>query len=127
MSILVIDVGTSSVRAGALVAIAICLPIAIVANVLIDDDESGATTVFFVAVLAGFAVGGWVAAKRSVDTPYSSAGISGLVAFAAIEVVAIVSLALRDEPIEIVVIVANAFFAYGAAMLGAALVARRRA
>ena len=115
-----------AVRAGALVAIAICLPIAIVANVLIDDDESGATTVFFVAVLAGFAVGGWVAAKRAVETPYSSAGISGLVAFAAIEAVAIVSLALRDEPIEIVVIVANAFFAYGAAMLGAAIVARGR-
>ena len=116
-----------AVRAGALVAIAICLPIAIVANVLIDDDESGATTVFFVAVLAGFAVGGWVAARRAVETPYSSAGISGLAAFAAIEAVAIVSLALRDEPIEVVVIVANAFFAYGAAMLGAAIVARRRA
>lgn len=116
-----------AVRAGALVAIAICLPIAIVANVLIDDDESAATTVFFVAVLAGFAVGGWVAASRAVETPYSSAGISGLVAFAAIEAVAIVSLALRSEPIEVVVIVANAFFAYGAAMLGAAIVARRRA
>ena len=115
-----------AVRAGALVAIAICLPIAIVANVLIEDDESGATTVFFVAVLAGFAVGGWVAARRAVETPYSSAGVSGLVAFAAIEAVTIVSLALRDEPIEVVVIVANAFFAYGAAMLGAAIVARGR-
>ena len=115
-----------AVRAGALAAIAICLPIAVVANVLIDDDQSGATTVFFIAVLAGFAVGGWVAAKRAVETPYSSAGISGLVAFAAIEAVAIVSLALRDEPIEVVVIVANAFFAYGAAMLGAALVVRSR-
>ena len=116
-----------AVRAGALVAIAICLPLAILANVLIDDEESAATTVFFVAVLAGFAVGGWVAAKRSVDAPYSSAGISGLVAFAAIEAVTIVSLALRDEEINIVVIVANAFFAYGAAMLGAAVVSRSRA
>ncbi len=116
-----------AVRAGATAAVAICLPMAIIANVLIDDEESGATTLFFVAVLAGFAVGGWVAAKRSIDTPYSSAGISGLVAFAVIEVVAIVSLALRDEPIEIVVIVANAFFAYGAAMLGAVIVSRSRA
>ena len=116
-----------AIRAGALVAIAVCLPIAILANVLIDDDESALTTVFFVAVLAGFAVGGWVAAKRSVDAPYSSAGMSGLVAFAAIEVVTVVSLALRDEPINVVVIVANAFFAYGAAMLGAAIVARGRA
>lgn len=114
-----------AVRAGAMAAIAICLPIAIVANVVVDDDESGATTVFFVAVLAGFAIGGWIAAKRAVEMPYSSAGISGLVAFAAIQVVAIVSRALRNEPIEVVVIVANAFFAYGAAMLGAAIVARR--
>ena len=69
-----------AVRAGALTAIAVCLPIAILANVLIDDDESALTTVFFVAVLAGFAVGGWVAAKRSTESPYSSAGVSGLVA-----------------------------------------------
>lgn len=116
-----------AIRAGALTAIAICLPMAIVANVLIDDEESAATTVFFVAVLAGFAIGGWVAAKRSIDTPYSSAGVSGLVAFAAIEAVTVVSLALRDETINVVVIVANAFFAYGAAMLGAAIVSRRRA
>lgn len=116
-----------AIRAGALTAIAICLPMAIVANVLIDDEESAATTVFFVAVLAGFAIGGWVAAKRSIDTPYSSAGVSGLVAFAAIEVVTVVSLALRDETINVIVIVANAFFAYGAAMLGAAIVSRTRA
>ncbi len=116
-----------AIRAGALVAVAICLPLAILANVLIDDEESAATTVSFVAVLAGFAVGGWVAARRSVEAPYSSAGMSGLVAFAAIEVVTIVSLALRDESINVVVIVANAFFAYGAAMLGGAIVARSRA
>lgn len=118
----------AAVRAGAMVAIAICLPVALAANILIDepDESTLATTVSFVAVLAGFSVGGWVAARRSADTPYSSAGVSGLVAFAAIEAVAIVSLALRDEPINVVVIVANAFFAYGAAMLGAALVARTR-
>lgn len=121
------EVDWPAVRAGAIVAIAICLPVSIVGKVLVDDPErSSATPIVFLAVLAGFAVGGYVAAKRTLDSPYTTALVSSLVAFVLIEVVSVVSLALRDKEVDLVVIISNAFFAYASGLLGAAIVARSR-
>ena len=117
----------AAVRAGTIAAIAICLPVSIIGKVLVDDPEhSSATPLVFVAVLAGFAVGGWVAATRSVDSPYTTALVSSLVAFVLIEIVSVISLALRDKDVDAVVIISNAFFAYASGLLGAAIVARSR-
>lgn len=122
------EIEWGAVRAGALAAIAICLPVSILGKVLIDDPEhSSATPVVFLAVLVGFAVGGWVAAKRSTDSPYTAALLSSLGAFVLIQAVTIISLALRDKEINVVVIISNAFFAYASGLLGAAIVARSRA
>jgi hypothetical protein len=122
------DIEWNAVRAGALAAIAICLPVSVIGKVLVDDPEhSSVTPVIFVAVLAGFAVGGWVAAKRSLQSPYTVALLSSLGAFVLIEAVSIVSLAIRDKDINVIVIISNAFFAYASGLLGAAIVARSRA
>lgn len=118
-----------AVRAGAALSIAICLPIAVLARVVVDtadDNPSALAVVFYVAVLGGFAVGGWIAAKRSADFPYSSGGIAAMAAFATIQIVSVISLVVRDEEIKPVLIVANALFAYGAGLLGAGIEARRR-
>ena len=117
-----------AVRAGAVAAIAICLPVSIIGKVVVDDPEhSSATPIVFLAVLAGFAIGGYVAAKRCVDSPYTTALVSSLLAFVLIEIVSVVSLSLRDKEIDAVVIISNAFFAYASGLLGAAIVARSRA
>ena len=122
------DIDWPAAGAGALAAIAICLPVSIVGKVLVDDPEhSSATPIVFLAVLAGFAVGGYVAAKRSVDAPYSTALVSSLAAFVLIEIVSVISLSIRDKEIDAVVIISNAFFAYASGLLGAAIVARSRA
>ena len=121
------DVEWDAVRAGALAAIAICLPVSIVGKLLVDDPEhSSVTPIVFLAVLAGFAVGGWVAAKRSAS-PYTAALLSSLGAFVVIEAITIISLVIRDKDINVVVILSNAFFAYASGLLGAAIVARSRA
>jgi hypothetical protein len=121
------EIDWPAARAGALAAIAICLPVSIIGKVLVDDPEhSSATPLVFLAVLAGFAIGGYVAARRSVDSPYSTALVSSLIAFVLIEIVSIVSLSIRDKEIDTVVIISNAFFAYASGFLGAAIVARSR-
>jgi len=115
-----------AVRAGAGAAIAICLPVSIVGKLLVDDPEhSSITPLVFLAVLAGFAVGGYVAAKRS-QSPYTAALFSSLTAFVVIEVITIISLLIRDKDVNVVVIISNAFFAYASGLLGAAIVARSR-
>ena len=121
------EVDWTAVRAGAIAAIAICLPVSIVGKVLVDDPEhSSATPIVVLAVLAGFAIGGYVSAKRTLDSPYTTALFSSLVAFVLIEIVSVISLALRDREIDVVVIISNAFFAYASGLLGAAVVARSR-
>ena len=120
------DVEWDAVRAGAGAAIAICLPVSIVGKLLVDDPEhSSITPLVFLAVLAGFAVGGYVAAKRS-QSPYTAALFSSLTAFVVIEVITIISLLIRDKDVNVVVIISNAFFAYASGLLGAAIVARSR-
>jgi putative membrane protein (TIGR04086 family) len=118
-----------AVRVGALVAIAICLPVSIVGAIVVDSDKSdpgSGSALFYVAVLVGFAIGGWAAAKRSVELPYSSGAISAMCAFVVIAVVSIVANAIEGDEIRVVSLVANAFLAYGAGLLGAAIVARSR-
>jgi putative membrane protein (TIGR04086 family) len=117
-----------AVRAGAIVAIAVCLPISVLGNVLIDDPEhSSATTLVFAAVVVGFAIGGFAAASRSSEMPYSTGAIAALTAFVLIEIVVVIARVIRDDDIQVTVIVANAFFAYGAGLLGGALASRRAA
>jgi uncharacterized spore protein YtfJ len=117
----------AAVRAGAFVAISVCLPVAVLGKLLVKHPDSSAwTPVVFVAVMLGFATGGWVSAQRTRETPYASAGMGALLAFVVIEIASIVSLLIRDKEIQAVLIVANAFFAYAAGLFGAAVEVRQR-
>jgi len=118
----------AAVRAGALAAIFWCVPLAVLANALAgdDDDTPAIVLVLYVASLLGLAFGGWVAARRSVESPYTSGAIAALVAFAAIQAIGIVTNALRGDSVNIVGIVFNGLLAYGCGLLGAAVVVRER-
>ncbi|HET9732784.1 MAG TPA: hypothetical protein VFP54_08935 [Acidimicrobiales bacterium] len=65
------------VRAGAGVAIVVAVPAAVAVRVLKSADMAGGHSNWWLAgaaaVLAGFAVGGWFAARRSADLPLSHA------------------------------------------------------
>lgn len=119
-----------AVRSGAIIAVAICLPLSIIGTVVVDTDDrdpGNLAAAFYAAVLVGFAIGGWVAAQRAGDTPYSSGAVSALVAYAAIAVVSVLANVVRDDGIDVIVLVANGLLAYGAGLLGAVIVVRRRA
>ena len=121
-------VDADAVRSGATRAVAICLPVTVLANVVIDDDATGgAAAVFYVAVLLGFALGGATAARRDDETPYSSGAVAALVAFVLIAVVSVVVNVVQGDTVNVVSLVFNGLLAYGAGLLGAALVARRKA
>lgn len=120
----------SAVRAGALVAIAICLPLAIVAQLAAggdDTDQPPIVLVLYIAVLVGFVVGGRFAAVRSTESPYSNGGVAALCAFAAIQAVGIISNSIRGDEIGVANIVFNALLAYGCGLLGAGMAVRRQA
>ena len=118
-----------AIRAGALVAIALCLPLAVLAEVLSGDDDEGGGLVLllFVGVLIGFASGGYAAAQRTLTTPFTAGAVAALLAFVAIQGVGIVTNVARGDEVEWALIVFNGLLAYGAGLLGAGVASRRRA
>ena len=117
-----------AIRTGALVAIAICLPVALVAEAIVDQDDDSQPPIVFVlylAVLVGFVVGGWFAAKRASESPYSSGALAALAAFVAIQAVGIVARLVDGDDIRVTLIVTNGLLAYGCGLLGGGLEARR--
>jgi predicted permease len=122
-------IDADAVRAGAVAAGAICLPLAIIAQLVSggdDSDQPPIVLVLYIAVLVGFVIGGRVAALRSTESPYSSGAVAALLAFVAIQAVGIVTNALRGDEIRFANIVFNAMLAYGCGLLGAGMVVRRR-
>lgn len=119
----------AAVRTGALVAVALCLPVALVAQLIVDDNADSQPPivyVLYIAVLIGFATGGFAAAKRTTESPYSSGAVAALAAFVAIQAVGIVARLIDGDPIRFVLIVTNALLAYGCGLLGAAVDVRQR-
>ena len=110
---------------GAAVAIAICLPLALVGQQVADEGDGSATSgLLLLLVLAGFAVGGFVAGRSAATAPFTNGGLAALLAYVAIQGTAlVVSLADGDTP-SLPALVFNGLLAYGCGLAGGALAAR---
>ena len=116
-----------AVLKGAAVAIVVCLPLALVSDVVKDRDaDSAMLPVLFVGVAAGFALAGAVAARSGGDAPYSNGAFGALLGFVVIQGVATLVRIAGDEDVRWGRIVGAALIAYAAGILGAAA-ARRSA
>jgi hypothetical protein len=118
-----------AIRTGALVAIAVCLPLAVLAEVVAGDEDEGGGLVLllFVGVLVGFASGGYAAAQRTLTTPYTAGAVAALCAFVAIQAAGVITNLARGDDIEWALVVFNGLLAYGAGLLGAGIASRRMA
>ena len=117
-----------AVGAGAVLAVVVALPAALVGEAAADgeDDPSGLVLLCFVVVLLAFVAGGWLAARRAPDAPYSNGAVAALVGFAVIQLGGIVANVVQDEPVRVASIAFSALLATASGLVGA-LVATRRA
>src|SRR4051812_23730089 len=81
-----------AVATGAVVTIAVGIMASVVANVIDLDKDSSAWIVFFWIAVFGAGVGGYLAARRRIDTPLIHGALAG---FAGYVVVAIVATAIN--------------------------------
>ena len=102
----------AAVLRGAVVAVVVCLPIALVSDLV-------------VLVLIGFAVAGWVAGRAAPQYPYSNGAVAALVGFVAIQGAVVIDHLVDDESISWGKIVGSALLASGAGMTGGLLAERR--
>lgn len=118
-----IDVG--AIGRGALVATAVCLPLAVIGRLVAVDGVPPVPALLFLAVLVGFALGGFVAARASGALPYTDAALAALAAFIVIQgTAALVSVARGDTP-SLPAIVFSAMLAIGAGVAGGLVAVRR--
>jgi hypothetical protein len=120
----------SAVLVGALVALAVAVPAALLAQTLDEagsvDDDSGWLLVLFVVILAGMAAGGYVAAYNRPDAPLTNSALAALTAYLVVQGIGAVRLVLAGEPVTWVAIPFFALLSSASGMTGG-LIADRRA
>lgn len=116
-----------AVVAGGLTAGMVALPAALLGRLAVGDGDTGNFVFpFVVAVLAGFAAGGWVAARRAPERPLTNAGVAAVAAFAVIQGVGIVRRLAAGDPVSVPSIALAGVLAYAAGLLGGLAAANRR-
>jgi predicted permease len=118
-----------AVGAGALLAIVIALPAALVGEAAADgdDDPSGLVLLCFVVVLVAFVAGGWLAARRAPEAPYSNGAVAALVGFAVIQLGGVVANLVQDDAVEVASIAFSALLATASGLVGALMATRQPA
>lgn len=116
--------GAAVVR-GAAVAIAICLPLALVSQQVADGGGgSPVSGLLLLLVFAGFAVGGFVAGRSATAAPFTNGGLAAVLAYVAIQGTALVVSVVDGNTPSIPALVFNGLLAYGCGLAGGALAAR---
>lgn len=116
---------------GAAAGVLIVGPLAGLSVLLVDegdtDGSGGLGAIFFIAILVGFAVVGWLASRAAPRVPLSHGSIAALVAYVVVQatILLIAVVAGYDTDPSPIGLVVGALLATSAGTLGA-LVAQRR-
>lgn len=123
-----------AVGAGAATAVVVTLPPTMLARALKGDDlegqESYLWVVAVVAVFAGFAIGGHVAAVRRPDAPLLHSALSALAAFAALAALTVVRRLVNGDGLSMPLVITLALLlqiTVSLAVLGGYVAMRREA
>ena len=118
-----------SVLRGAGVALAVAAPAALIGQGLtsvdVIDDESNWLIIFFLVIVAAFAVGGWMAGRAGTESPLRDGALAAFLAYAAVQVVGVVRVLVAGDDVDAVKIVFNALLAACLGAIGATFAQRR--
>ena len=116
-----------AVALGAAVALVIVVPAAVVGQRLSGEaggEPTNAVFVFFGAVLTGFLVGGYLAARRAPAAPYINGALAALAAYLVVQGVGVVLRLVEGEAVSVVQIAFNGLVAYASGLVGGLVAAR---
>jgi hypothetical protein len=118
-----------AVAVGAGIALAICVPAAILAQVLDStrsvDDDSAWLLVLFGVILLGMGAGGYAAAVRRLDAPLTNGALAALAAYLLVQTIGAVRLLLVGDEVTWVAIPFFALLSASAGMAGGLLADHR--
>jgi len=123
-------VDARAIAVGAALALAICVPAALLAQVLDEtgsvDDDSSWLLVLFGVILVGMGAGGHAAAVRRLDAPLTNGALAALAAYLLVQTIGAVRLLAAGDDVTWVAIPFFALLSASAGMAGG-LVADHRA
>lgn len=118
-----------AVAVGAGVALAICVPAALLAQVLDEsdtvDDNSSWLIVLFGVILIGMGIGGYVAANLRLDAPLTNSAVAALAAYLLVQAIGAVRLLSAGDDVTWAAIPFFALLSASAGMAGGLLADRR--
>lgn len=118
-----------AVALGALVALAVAVPAAILAQTLDEvgsvDDDSAWLVVLFVVILAAMVAGGWFAATRRPDAPLTNGALAALSAYVLVQTIGAVRLLLAGDRVTWAAIPFFALLSAASGMTGGLLADHR--
>jgi putative membrane protein (TIGR04086 family) len=116
-----------AVTRGALVAGVVCLPLALISTVVIEENQPSNWAVpLFLGVLLGLVAGGWVASRAATDSPLVSGALAGLAGFVIVQSIGVVIRLAEGDDVGWTKIAGTAVLAYGCGLTGAVLAERLR-
>lgn len=117
-----------AVGIGAIVALAVAAPAALVAQALYSadaiSDGSNWVFVFTAVILCGCALGGFVAGRKRPDAPLSHGALAALAAFVIVQGIGVAVRLVDGDTIDAVKIVFNAMLSAAVGLLGGLLATR---
>ena len=118
-----------AVAVGSGVALAICVPAALLAQVLDEsdtvDDNSSWLIVLFGVILIGMGIGGYVAANLRLDAPLTNSAVAALAAYLLVQAIGAVRLLAAGDDVTWAAIPFFALLSASAGMAGGLLADRR--
>ena len=117
-----------AVRLGAVAALALALPAGLIGAVVVNDDSNNGVFVFFVLIMAGMLVGGFVAGSKRPDAPLMHGAVAAVVAYVVAQALTLVVRLLDGSDLRSpVVYVFNTLLMASLGVVGGLVAERRNA
>ena len=113
---------------GALAALLLALPAALIGAIVVDDDSNNGVFVFYVVIMAGILLGGFVAGSKRPDAPLTHGAVAAVLAYFVAQALAvIVKLAADSKLASPAAYVFNTLLMASLGVVGGLIAERRNA
>jgi putative membrane protein (TIGR04086 family) len=84
------SIDVRAVAAGAIAALVLAVPAGVISAIVVDDDSSNAVFAFYVVIIVGMLLGGFVAGSKRPDAPLTHGALAAAVAYVIAQVITLV-------------------------------------
>jgi putative membrane protein (TIGR04086 family) len=125
---LIRDIEWRAVGAGVVAALVLALPAGLIGAVVVNDESNNGVFAFFLVIMAGMLVGGFVAGSKRPDSPLTHGALAAVIAYALAQSVTVLVRVLDDSTLRSpVVYVFNALLMASVGCVGGLIAERRNA